>query len=96
MCIWLPLFAEVEGLLKTQFGMAAQATIPLLVISWLILFFWRYSMLPLVMRGDTCGLGLAHHSMHLSNLSNWSSVGMQTQTTQSEFFLEIFRKKKLG
>lgn len=39
-CIWLPSFAEVEGFLKTQFGMAAQATVPLLHLSWLILFCW--------------------------------------------------------
>lgn len=52
-------------------------------------------MLPLAFGGHTCDLNLANHSIHLSDRSIWSNVGMQIQTTQSEFFLETFREKKL-
>lgn len=38
-CIWLPLFAEGEGFLKTQFGIAAQATASVLADPFLLVVF---------------------------------------------------------
>lgn len=95
MCIWLPFLAAVV-FLKTQFGMAAQATILLLVLSWLILFFGWYSILPLAMGCDLCDLGLANHSIHFSDLNSRFRCGHADPNHSSEFFLGIFRKKKLG
>ena len=49
MCVFgYLLVAKVEGFLKIQFGMAAQATIPLLVTSNQF-FFWWYSLFPWAM-----------------------------------------------